>query len=121
MAEDDRSSLEKIIAHNRQLAALMTPEGQEQIRRMVLLEAALHAKVSRYADELAQADTERLTEYLASTIGQGDINELEDLANSTSSYLKMPEAIKNLKNKIASVSNAYLKKSVGNIIGGDNN
>jgi hypothetical protein len=123
---DDRDAIDALRKHNEQLAQLLTPDGIGHLDRLVLLEFAVHAyvngRISTYVSMLE--DEDRLKRLLSDRIQaefQGvDDSISEQISDDIIGFLKIPEAVKGVGKKIGSVANAYVKKTAGGIIGGDN-
>lgn len=121
MADDD-DALGALRKHNEQLQRLLSGDGPEQIERMILLELALHAytyrKLSSYAEKLDNDEVE-IKRFFGSELQKIIEGNTDQISNDIITFLKSPDWAKTLGKKVGSVANAYVKKTAGGIIGGD--
>lgn len=118
MAEDD-DALEALRRHNEQLARLLSSDGREELDRLVLLEMAIHAYTSGRLSDYGSMPVGNLVDRLQRELQGLPNEEASRLAESIRELAKIPDWAEDLRKKIGSVANAYVKKKAGDVLSGD--
>ncbi len=116
---DDKQTLDALREHNEQMLQLLSKAGRMELSRLVLLEMTLHAYTDARLSEYDDMTPAQRSDRLQSELQDLTPDEAEKLAKDIANFLKMPESVKNVGKKVGSVANSYVKKSAGNILGGD--